>query len=299
MNLKLQNGFSISDITPSDKGAYLEHLSEKQIHDQTLNIPYPYTEADADWWVKQVEAETKSQGRSVNWAIRREDGYLVGGVGFHGFEIGKSHKTEIGYWLAKPYWGRGIMTDAVMKATEYAFKEFGLERVTANVFDFNLGSARVLRKSGYQLEGRLRQHYKKNGKVFDGFLFSKLKSETASHILDHLEFVYLFVSDMIKSKLWYERVLGIPPSLDIENFVEFRIGVSALCLHPADSKSPLTTGGSVGYWRVTHFKKSLDHFISLGAELYRGPLDIGDGTFICQVKDPFGNVIGLTGIDAR
>ena len=296
MKIELESGFSVSDITTADKAAYLEHLAEKQIHDQTLNIPYPYTEADADWWVIQVARETEKQGRSVNWAIRDKEARLVGGVGFHGLEIGKSHKAEIGYWLAKPHWGRGIMTHAIKKTTEYGFLEFGLERITANVFHFNLGSAKVLRKAGYQLEGHLRQHYKKNEKIFDGMLFSKLKKSNSQPVLDHLEFVYLFVSDIHQSKDWYTRVLGTPPSIDIENFVEFRLGANAVCLHPADDKSPLTTGGSVGYWRVTDFKKTFDHFIAHGAELYRGPLDIGDGTYIGQVKDPFGNVIGLTGL---
>jgi ribosomal-protein-alanine N-acetyltransferase len=295
MNVKLDNGFTISDITAADKAAYLEHLVEKQIHDQTLNIPFPYTEADADWWINAVTEDTKKQRRSVNWAIRNETGFLVGGIGFHGLEIEKTHKAEIGYWLAKTYWGRGIMTEAVQKVTEFGFKEFNLTRVTANVFHFNLGSAGVLRKAGYQVEGHLRQHYKKDGKIFDGILFSKLSESHSNRVLDHLEFVYLFVKDIQKSKVWYEKALGTPPSVSAEFFVEFRVGTNAICLHPADEKSPLTTGGAVGYWRVNSFQKALDHFVSNGAELYRGPLDIGDGTFICQVKDPFGNVIGLTG----
>jgi RimJ/RimL family protein N-acetyltransferase len=35
---------------------------------------------------------------------------LISGLGFDALTIGKSHRAEIGYWLAKPYWGRGIMT---------------------------------------------------------------------------------------------------------------------------------------------------------------------------------------------
>lgn len=175
MNLQLSNSFTITDVTPADKPAYLEHLQEKQIYDQTLNIPYPYTQADADWWINHVAEETQKQGRSVNWAIRRQDGYLMGGIGYHGLELGKSHKAEIGYWLAKPYWGQGVMTEAVKKVTDFAFSELGLIRITANVFDFNQGSARVLEKSGYQLEGHLRKHYKKAGNIFDGKLYAKVR----------------------------------------------------------------------------------------------------------------------------
>lgn len=108
----------------------------------------------------------------MNWAIRRTDGFLIGGIGYHDFELGKSHRAEIGYWLAKPYWGQGIMTEAVKKVAALAFEELGLVRITANVFHFNMGSAPVLKKAGFQLEGLLRKHYKKDGKVFDGRLYA-------------------------------------------------------------------------------------------------------------------------------
>ena len=173
MQLKINDSFFISDIISGDQAAYIEHLKEKQIYDQTLAIPYPYTQADADWWIKNVSEVTKKQGRSVNWAIRDANHQLVGGIGFHDFELGKSHKAELGYWLAKPYWGQGLMTKAVQVVTPLGFKEFGLVRITANVFHFNTGSARVLEKAGYRLEGVLYKHYKKDGNIFDGKLYAK------------------------------------------------------------------------------------------------------------------------------
>lgn len=174
MKLQIDSTYYISDITPADKPAFLEHLKEKQIYDQTLNIPYPYTESNADWWLNHVREETLKLGRSVNWAIRNSEGMLIGGIGFSGLELGKSHMAEIGYWLAKPYWSQGIMTHAVNKVCEFAFREFQLVRITARVYDFNLGSARVLEKAGFQQEGFLRKHFKKDGKLFNGKLYAKL-----------------------------------------------------------------------------------------------------------------------------
>src|SRR3989338_2682134 len=157
MNIKINDDFYISDITPSDKPAYIEHLAEKQIYDQTWAIPFPYTEADADWWIDQVAKQTQEQGQSTAWAIRRRDGYLIGGIGFSHFELGKSHMAELGYWLAKPYWNQGIMTEAVRKVCDLGFSQFNLVRITAHVFTFNTGSSRVLEKAGFQLEGVLRK----------------------------------------------------------------------------------------------------------------------------------------------
>lgn len=176
MDLKINNDYFISDIRKSDASAYLEHFKEKQIYDQTLTIPFPYTESDASWWIQHIMEETKKQSRSVNWAIRRKDGLLIGGIGFHDFELGKSHRAELGYWLAKPYWNQGIMTGAVEKVCEFAFKEFQLIRITAHIFDFNVGSARVLEKTGFQREGCLRKYYKKDGNIFDGYLYARLSS---------------------------------------------------------------------------------------------------------------------------
>ncbi len=173
MNLKINDQMFVTDIRSSDKNSFVEHLKEKQIYDQTLAIPFPYRQSDADWWINHVAEETKSQGRSVNWAIRKGHD-LIGGIGFHDFKIGKSHKAEIGYWLAKPFWNQGIMTDVVRKVCDFAFTELSLIRVTATVFYFNTGSSRVLEKAGFSLEGHLRSYYKKDGKIFDGKLYSKI-----------------------------------------------------------------------------------------------------------------------------
>jgi [ribosomal protein S5]-alanine N-acetyltransferase len=180
MQIKINDEFYISETGPEDKPAYVEHLTEKQISEQTLNIPYPYSDEDADWWINHNMAETARLGRPINWVIRRRDGYLIGGIGFAAFEPGKTHKAEIGYWLAKPYWGQGIMSLAIKAITQHAFRELGLKRITAHVFNFNKGSARALEKAGYTLEGRLRQHYSKNGKIFDGLLYAIVADDLKS-----------------------------------------------------------------------------------------------------------------------
>ena len=178
MIFQINDLYHVSDYAHGDQPALVEHLREKQIYDQTLAIPHPYTQRDADWWIEHNLEATRAQGgRSVNWAIRKKDGALIGGIGFLDLKIGQCFKGELGYWLAKPYWGQGIMTEAARKSTAYAFREFGLVRVTANVFVTNLGSARVLEKSGFQLEGVLRSHYKKDGKIFDGKLYGKLATD--------------------------------------------------------------------------------------------------------------------------
>ena len=59
---------------------------------------------------------------------------MIGGIGFDSIDLGKDFRSEIGYWLGKPYWKQGIMTKAVKKLCSIAFAEFGLVKITANVF---------------------------------------------------------------------------------------------------------------------------------------------------------------------
>src|SRR5690606_12348842 len=85
------------------------------------------------------------------------------------------HKAEIGYWLAKPWWGRGIMTAVVGKACEYAFSRWQLVRITAHVFESNIASARVLEKNGFEFERLLRKHHLKDGRFLDSRLFALVR----------------------------------------------------------------------------------------------------------------------------
>ena len=78
-------------------------------------------------------------------------------VGFNGIEVGESHKAEIGYWLAKAFWGRGIMTAVVQRVCQHAFQEFGLVKIIAHVVTHNPASARVLEKCGFAQESVRRQ----------------------------------------------------------------------------------------------------------------------------------------------
>jgi RimJ/RimL family protein N-acetyltransferase len=111
----------------------------------------------------------------VNWAIRNEADSLIGGIGFNDLALGKSHRAEIGYWLAKPYWGRGITTAVVQRVCQHAFEGFGLAKITAQVFSHNPASARVLQKCGFQEEGFLRKHCFKDGRFLDARLFALLR----------------------------------------------------------------------------------------------------------------------------
>jgi RimJ/RimL family protein N-acetyltransferase len=175
MKIDIDHRIHLSEFRSSDKPAIVHLLRDREIYERTLRIPYPYTEADADAWLA-LEAETrKQQGQIVNWAIRNLEGELLGGIGFHDLELGKSHKAEIGYWLGKPFWRQGIVTAAVGRLCELAFSEWKLQRIQACIFPGNIASARVLEKCGFVKEGFLRKYHIKNGVPIDAELFATIR----------------------------------------------------------------------------------------------------------------------------
>jgi RimJ/RimL family protein N-acetyltransferase len=173
MHISVTDQISLTEFRISDKPALVRHLAEKEIYDRTLRIPYPYTEADADAWFEIDSRATEQHGGPVHWAIRDPGGALIGCVGFDG--LTKGHRAEIGYWLAKPYWGRGIISAVVAAACAYALAEWKLVRITAHVFAFNTASTRVLEKNGFELEGELRKHYRKDGRLLDAKLYALVR----------------------------------------------------------------------------------------------------------------------------
>lgn len=178
--IKVRPDVYLSPICEADKSAMLEYLSSIDVHLTTLNIPHPYHEENAEAWIRKRMQHTEHVGAEVSFAIRDENRKMIGAVGADSHQPGISHRAEIGYWLAKPHWGRGIMTDVVDSYITYAFAELQLLKLVAHVFDFNTASARVLEKNGFKLEGHLKKHYMKNGKLVDARIYGLLKEDRSS-----------------------------------------------------------------------------------------------------------------------
>lgn len=135
-------------------------------------FPHPYTIEHARWWIEHSSQENPER----NFAIASAEG-PIGGIGLIFGDGVHRWVAELGYWLAEPYWGRGIMTGTVSALTEYALEKLPLNRIYAEPFANNLASARVLEKAGFQREGVLRSSVVKDGEILDQILFARLKSD--------------------------------------------------------------------------------------------------------------------------
>ena len=160
---------SLRQFKDSDKIRLIEILNDPRVSEYlSSKIPSPYTEADADWWIK--EGSKLGLTRAITIADE-----LVGCIGVSTDEFEYSRNGEIGYWLCSEYWGQGLATQAVNIITEEVFRTTEINRLYAAVFSGNTGSMRVLDKCNYLPEAVLQQAIYKNGKYYDSHIFSKLK----------------------------------------------------------------------------------------------------------------------------
>ena len=118
---------------------------------------------------------------SNRWAIALKDtDTLIGTCGYYWWNVDHSI-TELGYDLAKSYWGKKVMTQAVQASVKWAFETLGVNRIQATVMVGNLASAKVLEKNGFLQEGTLREYKICRGQPSDFWIYALLQKDyTAS-----------------------------------------------------------------------------------------------------------------------
>ncbi|MDP3914022.1 MAG: GNAT family protein [Bacteroidota bacterium] len=100
------------------------------------------------------------------------NGEVVGGIGISVQADIYRKNAELGYWLAEPFWGRGIISKAIPLIVAEAFETFEISRIFAKPFHTNFASHRVLEKSGFMLEAVLKQAVYKNGEYLDEYIYA-------------------------------------------------------------------------------------------------------------------------------
>ncbi|MBI5266231.1 MAG: GNAT family N-acetyltransferase, partial [candidate division Zixibacteria bacterium] len=91
----------------SDEADLVQYLKSREVTRYTY-IPHPYTRDDFREFMRRVPAP-KTRAHNIVFAIvDKSSGRVIGAVGVHRIDE-KNRLTEIGYWLAKPFWGKGIV----------------------------------------------------------------------------------------------------------------------------------------------------------------------------------------------
>ena len=159
----------------SDASDIVRQLKDRAVTRYTY-MPYPYTAQDYFGFLRRISTPTARKANMVFALIDRESDKVIGAVGVHNLSV-VNRSAEIGYWLAKKFWGKGYVVEAVNMVVAYLFTERKLVRVYAKVFHPNTRSARVLEKAGFTSEGRLRKAAYHNKRWCDELLFGLLRED--------------------------------------------------------------------------------------------------------------------------
>jgi ribosomal-protein-alanine N-acetyltransferase len=165
----------IRKLTKEDAPAIFHYASDPEI---TKYVLFPTHQTIEDTWTFLGPTLEKYEKKEVApWGLAfKENNQLIGTCDFVWWDT-VHHKAEIGYILAKKYWNKGIMSEAVKRLVQFGFEEMGLNRIEAKCNENNIGSSRVMEKAGMKYEGTLREWLLVKGNFWNLRYYAILRSD--------------------------------------------------------------------------------------------------------------------------
>lgn len=158
-------------LNDNDSAELARLANNKKVWDNLRDfMPFPYSIEDAVFFINMVKEEKPAMTFAIEF-----DGHLSGVIGLVAQKDVYRKTAEIGYWIGEPYWNKGIATAAVKLITEYGLDQLDYVRIHTGVFEYNIGSMKVLEKNGYKNDGIFEKAILKNGQIWNEHRFSKTK----------------------------------------------------------------------------------------------------------------------------
>ncbi len=162
MEIQLR-GWELSDL--NNLVSYANNINiAKNLTDQ---FPHPYTMEAGKKFIDQA-----SLANPIHIFAITLNNEAIGGIGIHPKEDISKKNAELGYWLAEPFWGKGILSQTIPKMVAYTFANFDINRIYARPFGSNIASQKVLEKNGFILETSFKNTFFKNGKFEDELIYA-------------------------------------------------------------------------------------------------------------------------------
>lgn len=155
----------------SDAHFYFTYLTDPETVKYTsYNIK---SMSEIEKWISDYKEQFKNKQR-ISWAIEdAESKRTIGEISF--FDVQTDHeKGEIGYFLGREYWGKGIMSEILATVLQYLFHDLQVNRLQSIVMKENLGSRRLLEKNKFNEEGILHKYKRCRSKYCDFILYARV-----------------------------------------------------------------------------------------------------------------------------
>jgi len=149
----------LSRLSLSDASEVFRMRSNPEVM-RYINRPLPQSIADAEAWISMILAALENND-GITWKLstKEEPQKLIGTAGLWRIEK-ENDRAEIGYMIEPAFHGRGLMSEAVKPILDYGFDVLKLHSIEGLIDPRNIGSARVLEKTGFTLEAVLKENYR-------------------------------------------------------------------------------------------------------------------------------------------
>lgn len=164
--------FKLIPISRGHRKFIYKYLNNEELVN-TYPVPFPYSQQEIEAYITQELSGLQNQTRFAFAIIKEEE--FVGICAL--YEVNQFKRTaKLYYWVAVPFWNRGIASKAVRKLLWFAKNELDLEELRTGVLERNRGSVKVLEKNGFELENTLVNQTEYHSKfIGERFLEMKVK----------------------------------------------------------------------------------------------------------------------------
>jgi len=162
-------------ISEDDVDSLYEIFSDPQVMRYWSTVPLVNREAAAELQ-REIVAGIESE-KMFKWGLAiRDSNTVIGTTTLFNLNLDNG-RAELGYAMARAWWGKGYMNEALKALVAHAFEVMGLRRLEADVDPRNAASIRTLERLGFQREGFLRERWHVNGEIQDAIFYGLLHHE--------------------------------------------------------------------------------------------------------------------------
>ena len=149
----------LGQLKAKDIPTITAYADNPNIAKTTLNLPCPYFEKDAIFWINMSNQGFQNKDKFIFGIYLQSTDEFIGGIGLH---LNRKHnRAEIGYWIAEPFWAKGYCSEAAGLILNFGFNKLKINKILATHLIGNPASGKVMIKNGMIKEGEMIDHYKK------------------------------------------------------------------------------------------------------------------------------------------
>lgn len=158
----------------SDAEFISKNAKDKDITRYTFVVAPPFRLKEARRFIKKTQSDIQKK-KAYEFGIElKETKELIGTINLFNIDY-KNKNAEIGIWMAKKYWGKGLAWEALSLMLQFGFFNLKLERIQARVLHKNIFAKNLLKRIGFKLEGKLRKKTFFKNRWFDDLIYGILK----------------------------------------------------------------------------------------------------------------------------